>query len=150
MNVFGIDSLRFLFSANPGVAPAPLEKVASGGEISRLMLALKASLSDRSVLPTVVFDEIDVGISGEMAGKVASLMRQMSDKHQLIVITHLPQIAAAGTSHYQVFKETADNQVHTQVKLLSNQERTVEIAKMMSGEKWGNATLMAAQELIDH
>lgn len=150
MNAFGIDSLRFLFSANPGVAPAPLEKVASGGEISRLMLALKASLSDRSVLPTVVFDEIDVGISGEMAGKVASLMRQMSDKHQLIVITHLPQIAAAGTSHYQVFKETADNQVHTQVKLLSNQERTVEIAKMMSGEKWGNATLMAAQELIDH
>ena len=145
----GIDEVHFLFSANRGVAPAELEKVASGGEISRLMLAVKSTLSEKSVLPTVVFDEIDVGISGEMAGKVASLMQKMAQQRQLLVITHLPQIAAKGTCHYLVYKEVEGNTSRTKVTMLNSQQRAVEIAKMMSGEKWGESTLKAAQELIE-
>lgn len=145
----GIDEVKFLFSANRGVEAAELEKVASGGEISRLMLAVKSTLSENSVLPTVVFDEIDVGISGEMAGKVASLMQKMSQRRQLLVITHLPQIAAKGNSHYLVYKEVEGNTSRTKVSLLNAESRAIEIAKMMSGEKWGEATLKAAQELIE-
>lgn len=145
----GIDEVKFLFSANRGVAPAELEKVASGGEISRLMLAVKSTLSEKSVLPTVVFDEIDVGISGEMAGKVAALMQKMAQQRQLLVITHLPQIAAKGTCHYLVYKEVEGNTSRTKVTLLNPQQRAVAIAKMMSGEKWGESTLKAAQELIE-
>lgn len=145
----GMDEVHFLFSANRGVAPAELEKVASGGEISRLMLAVKSTLSEKSVLPTVVFDEIDVGISGEMAGKVAALMQKMAQQRQLLVITHLPQIAAKGTCHYLVYKEVEGEISRTKITLLKDQQRAVEIAKMMSGEKWGEATLKAAQELIE-
>lgn len=145
----GIDEVKFLFSANRGVEVAELEKVASGGEISRLMLAVKSTLSEKSVLPTVVFDEIDVGISGEMAGKVAALMQKMAQRRQLLVITHLPQIAAKGNSHYLVYKEVEGNTSRTKVTLLDAQTRAIEIAKMMSGEKWGEATLKAAQELIE-
>lgn len=145
----GIDEVEFLFSANRGVEVAELEKVASGGEISRLMLAVKSTLSEKSVLPTVVFDEIDVGISGEMAGKVAALMQKMAQRRQLLVITHLPQIAAKGNSHYLVYKEVEGNTSRTKVTLLDAQTRAIEIAKMMSGEKWGEATLKAAQELIE-
>ena len=145
----GIDEVKFLFSANRGVEVAELEKVASGGEISRLMLAVKSTLSEKSVLPTVVFDEIDVGISGEMAGKVATLMQKMAQRRQLLVITHLPQIAAKGNSHYLVYKEVEGNTSRTKVTLLDAQTRAIEIAKMMSGEKWGEATLKAAQELIE-
>ena len=145
----GIDEVKFLFSANRGVEVAELEKVASGGEISRLMLAVKSTLSEKYVLPTVVFDEIDVGISGEMAGKVAALMQKMAQRRQLLVITHLPQIAAKGNSHYLVYKEVEGNTSRTKVTLLDAQTRAIEIAKMMSGEKWGEATLKAAQELIE-
>ena len=145
----GIDEVKFLFSANRGVEVAELEKVASGGEISRLMLAVKSTLSEKSVLPTVVFDEIDVGISGEMAGKVAALMQKMAQRRQLLVITHLPQIAAKGNSHYLVYKEVEGNTSRTKVTLLDAKTRAIEIAKMMSGEKWGEATLKAAQELIE-
>lgn len=145
----GIDEVKFLFSANRGVEVAELEKVASGGEISRLMLAVKSTLSEKSVLPTVVFDEIDVGISGEMAGKVAALMQKMAQRRQLLVITHLPQIAAKGNSHYLVYKKVEGNTSRTKVTLLDAKTRAIEIAKMMSGEKWGEATLKAAQELIE-
>lgn len=145
----GIDEVKFLFSANRGVEVAELEKVASGGEISRLMLAVKSTLSEKSVLPTVVFDEIDVGISGQMAGKVATLMQKMAQHRQLLVITHLPQIAAKGNSHYLVYKEVEDDTTRTKVSLLDPETRIIEIAKMMSGEKWGDATLKAAQELIE-
>ena len=144
----GIDNTRFLFSANKGMPVAEVEKVASGGEISRLMLAVKSTLSDSSLLPTVVFDEIDVGISGEMAGKVANLMQNMAQKRQLLVITHLPQIAAKGNSHFRVFKDVVDGISHSHVQRLSNDERVAEIAKMMAGEKIGQSTLNAAQELI--
>lgn len=145
----GMDDVHFLFSANKGVEVAELEKVASGGEMSRLMLAVKSIISDRSVLPTVVFDEIDVGISGEIAGKVARMMKEMAATRQLLVITHLPQIAAAGSVHYQVFKEVDKDKSHTKVKKLNHSERVEEIAKMMSGEIVGQAALQAAQEIID-
>ena len=128
---------------------AELEKVASGGEMSRLMLAVKSVISDRSVLPTVVFDEIDTGISGEIAGKVAKLMKEMAQSRQLLVITHLPQIAAKGTSHYQVFKQVIGEKSHTQVRALDAAERIMEIAKMMSGDNCGDAALQAAKELIE-
>lgn len=145
----GMDDVRFLFSANKGVEVDELEKVASGGEMSRLMLAVKSTISDRSVLPTVVFDEIDVGISGEIAGKVARMMKDMSATRQLLVITHLPQIAAAGIVHYQVFKEVDKDKSHTKVKKLNHSERVEEIAKMMSGEIIGQAALQAAQDILD-
>lgn len=145
----GIDSVQYLFSANRGVTMAELEKVVSGGEMSRLMLAVKSVISDRSVLPTVVFDEIDTGISGEMAGKVAKLMKEMSDARQLLVITHLPQIAAKGSSHYQVFKQVIGEKSYTQVRKLEPSERIEEIAKMMSGDVCGDAALQAAKELIE-
>ena len=145
----GIDEVQYLFSANKGVDMAELEKVASGGEMSRLMLAVKSVISDRSVLPTVVFDEIDTGISGEMAGKVAKLMKEMSQARQLLVITHLPQIAAKGTSHYQVFKEVIGEKSRTQVRKLEREGRIQEIAKMMSGDACGEAALQAAKELIE-
>lgn len=144
----GIDNVQFFFSANKGVALSELDKVASGGEISRLMLAVKSTLSDKTVLPTVIFDEIDVGISGEIAGKVAHLMKEMSLSRQLLVITHLPQIAAHGKVHYQVYKEVVENKSYTKIKKLEKDERAVEIAKMMSGDKWSDAALLAAQELI--
>ena len=128
---------------------AELEKVVSGGEMSRLMLAVKSVISDRSVLPTVVFDEIDTGISGEMAGKVAKLMKEMSAARQLLVITHLPQIAAKGTSHYQVFKEVKGEKSYTQIQKLNNESRIKEIAKMMSGDVCGDAAQQAAKELIE-
>lgn len=145
----GIDSVQYLFSANKGVEMAELEKVVSGGEMSRLMLAVKSVISDRSVLPTVVFDEIDTGISGEMAGKVAKLMKEMSAARQLLVITHLPQIAAKGTSHYQVFKEVKGEKSYTQIQKLNNETRIKEIAKMMSGDVCGDAAQQAAKELIE-
>ena len=145
----GIDEVQYLFSANKGVAMAELEKVASGGEMSRLMLAVKSVISDRSVLPTVVFDEIDTGISGEIAGKVARLMKEMSQTRQLLVITHLPQIAAKGAFHYQVFKEVVGEKSHTQVRKLEPDGRILEIAKMMSGDACGDAALQAAKELIE-
>ena len=145
----GMDDVRFLFSANKGVEVDELEKVASGGEMSRLMLAVKSTISDRSVLPTIVFDEIDVGISGEIAGKVARMMKDMSATRQLLVITHLPQIAAAGSVHYQVFKEVDKDKSHTKVKKLNHSERVEEIAKMMSGEIIGQAALQAAQDILD-
>lgn len=144
----GIDTTQFLFSANKGLPAAEVEKVASGGEISRLMLSVKSTLSDSSFLPTVVFDEIDVGISGEMAGKVASLMHNMAQKRQLLVITHLPQIAAKGDAHFRVFKDVVSDVSHSHVKRLEPAERLEEIAKMMAGEKYGQNTLKAAQELI--
>ena len=145
----GMDEVQYLFSANKGVDMAELEKVASGGEMSRLMLAVKSVISDRSVLPTVVFDEIDTGISGEMAGKVAKLMKEMSQARQLLVITHLPQITAKGTSHYQVFKEVIREKSRTQVRKLEQAGRIQEIAKMMSGDACGEAALQAAKELIE-
>ena len=143
----GIDNVQFLFSANRGNELQEIEKTASGGEISRLMLALKSIINDNSLLPTVIFDEIDSGISGEVAGKVASLMQDMSRKHQLIVITHLPQIAAKGKLHYFVFKSISEDKTYTQIKSLNEDESIREIATMISGDQISNAALRTAKEL---
>jgi len=144
----GIDTVKFLFSANKGVDLMEVDKIASGGELSRLMLAVKSIITSNSFLPTVIFDEIDTGISGEIAGKVAQLMRAMAQTRQLLVITHLPQIAAKATLHYQVYKEEIQGKTYTNVKQLNEKDRVEEIAKMISGVSYGEAARMTAKELL--
>lgn len=129
----GIDRIRFWFSANKNTEPQPLEQIASGGEISRLMLCIKALIAGATALPTIIFDEIDTGTSGEMADKMGSIMQQMGSDMQVIAITHLPQIASKGYTHYVVYKEEKDEGTHTYMKKLSEEERVPEIARMLSG-----------------
>ena len=145
----GKDSLEFLFSANKGGQYGELKKVASGGELSRVMLAIKKILSENSQLPTIIFDEIDSGVSGEISNKMAHIMSQMSQKMQVITITHLPQIAAKGNQHYKVFKEEVNNITTTNLKQLSEDERIVEIAEMLSGKNISDTALTHAKELLN-
>ena len=145
----GLDKISFLFSANKGVSPEEIEKVASGGELSRLMLAIKSIISESSLLPTVIFDEIDTGISGEVAAKVANLMKDISSQRQLLAITHLPQIAAKGMLHYFVYKEVVNDKTYTNIRQIVDDERIEEIAKLMSGEKVGDSARNAASELMN-
>ena len=145
----GKDSLEFLFSANKGGQYGELKKVASGGELSRVMLAIKKILSENSQLPTIIFDEIDSGVSGEISNKMAHIMSQMSQKMQVITITHLPQIAAKGNQHYKVFKEEVNNITTTNLKQLSEDERIVEIAEMLSGKIISDSALTHAKELLN-
>ncbi len=144
----GLDEVKYLFSANRGATPNEIEKVASGGEISRLMLAIKSVISAANFLPTIIFDEIDTGISGETAGKVAAMMQDISQQRQLLVITHLPQVAAKGKLHYYIYKEIIDDNTYTNIRKLKEEEREQEIAKMMSGKQISAAALQAAKELI--
>ena len=145
----GKDSLEFLFSANKGGQYGELKKVASGGELSRVMLAIKKILSENSQLPTIIFDEIDSGVSGEISNKMAHIMSKMSQKMQVITITHLPQIAAKGNQHYKVFKEEVNNITTTNLKQLSEDERIVEIAEMLSGKNISDSALTHARELLN-
>ena len=145
----GKDNLEFLFSANKGGQYGELKKVASGGELSRVMLAIKKILSENSQLPTIIFDEIDSGVSGEISNKMAHIMSQMSQKMQVITITHLPQIAAKGNQHYKVFKEEVNNITTTNLKQLSEDERIVEIAEMLSGKNISDSALTHAKELLN-
>ena len=145
----GKDSLEFLFSANKGGQYGELKKVASGGVLSRVMLAIKKILSENSQLPTIIFDEIDSGVSGEISNKMAHIMSQMSQKMQVITITHLPQIAAKGNQHYKVFKEEVNNITTTNLKQLSEDERIVEIAEMLSGKNISDSALTHAKELLN-
>ena len=144
----GMDEVVFMFSANKGFAPQPINKVASGGELSRLMLCIKSLIADQVKLPTVVFDEIDSGISGEAAQKVATVMRQHAQSHQIIAISHLPQIAGKANQHLYVYKTNEGEQTQTAIKSLSPQERVEEIARMLSGENPSDKVLAAARELI--
>ena len=144
----GWDIVTFMFSANAGIAPADMSKIASGGEMSRIMLCLKSIITDSMYLPTIIFDEIDTGISGETASKVGQMMQQLADKHQVIAITHLPQIAARGHQHYLVYKQIADNQTYTHIKKLNQQEREQMIATMMSGENCTETAVATARELL--
>jgi DNA repair protein RecN (Recombination protein N) len=144
----GSDRIRFLFSANKGILYQELSRVASGGELSRLMLCLKSLLARLAHLPTIVFDEIDTGISGETAFKVGKLLREMAGSHQLIAITHLPQIAGRGEAHYFVYKAVTGKKTVTHVRKLNAEERIVEIAKMLSGEKPSAVALENAKELL--
>lgn len=145
----GTDTLELLFTANKGAAFGSLKKVASGGELSRIMLAVKAVLSQFKKLPTLIFDEIDTGVSGEVANKMASIMSSMSTSMQLLSITHLPQIAAKGEHHIKVYKEDVDNITYTRLKLLNENERIVEIAEMIGGKKLTDLAIAHAKELLN-
>lgn len=145
----GKDRLSFLFSANKGASFGTLKKVASGGELSRIMLAIKKVLSEHSKLPTIIFDEIDTGVSGEISNKIAHIMQQMSAQMQVITITHLPQIAAKGSQHYKVFKEELNGVTTTSLKQLSADERIVEIAEMLSGKNISDSAITHAKELLN-
>jgi DNA repair protein RecN (Recombination protein N) len=144
----GIDHIRFLFSANKGHALAEMSKVASGGELSRLMLAIKSLIASHTALPTIIFDEIDTGVSGEVANKVGQVMERLSANLQVITITHLPQIASKGSSHYFVYKDNATATTYTRIKQLDENERVLEIAKMLSGDNPGESALQNARELL--
>lgn len=148
MNEYGRNRIQFLFSANKGQDPAPMNKVASGGELSRLMLAIKSLISRHIALPTIIFDEIDTGISGEVAFKVGNLMEKLAESMQVITITHLPQIASKGSAHYYVYKEEKEEATHTNITLLKEGERVMEIAKMLSGENPGEFALQHAREML--
>ncbi|GAB3227861.1 DNA repair protein RecN [Hymenobacter seoulensis] len=144
----GIDVISILFTANKGAQPQTLSKAASGGEFSRLMLCIKYMLADKTALPTIVFDEIDTGISGEIAVKVGRMMQQMAKKHQLITISHLPQMAAAGDTHYFVYKEDRADRTVSRIRMLNLEERIQEIAQMISGAKPSQHAYQSARELL--
>ena len=148
LNVFGIDAIEFLFDANKSNRFEPLRKVASGGELSRLMLCIKSLVAQKLQLPTLIFDEIDTGISGEAAKQVGNIMKELSKDHQLISITHQPQIAAKANAHYFVYKAIKGDKIITAVKLLNNDERITAIAQMLSGEKPTAAALQNAREMV--
>jgi DNA repair protein RecN (Recombination protein N) len=145
----GKDELQFLFSANKGTDFGLLKKVASGGEMSRIMLAVKAILARYSKLPTLIFDEIDTGVSGEIAIKMGEIMKEMSLGMQIFAITHLPQIAAKGDAHFKVFKSTIGEDTQSELKLLSDEERVVEIAQMLSGTVVSDSALNHAKALLN-
>lgn len=145
----GQDKIAFMFSANKGMALRPVSQVASGGEIARVMLSLKAMISGAVKLPTIIFDEIDTGVSGKMAEKMAEIMEEMGEANrQVISITHLPQIAAKGNSHYKVEKHDTDSGTTSLMRRLSDEERIQEIAQMLSGENITDAALTNARELL--
>lgn len=144
----GADLAEFYISTNPGEPPRPLAKVASGGEISRIMLALKTILAKSERLPILVFDEIDVGISGEVARRVGESLQRLGAYHQIIAITHLPQIAALGEHHFLVEKHVAEGRTRTQIRRLSDEERAHAVAELVSGEVVSEAALASARELL--
>ena len=145
----GKDHLEFLFTANKGASFLPLKKAASGGELSRIMLAIKSVLSKYQQLPTIMFDEIDTGVSGEIAHKMGDIMNQMSASMQVFSITHLPQIAAKGQSHFKVFKQDIKNATVTSLKKLSHEERIDEIAQMLGGKKLSASAIAHANQLLN-
>ncbi len=145
----GKDRVQFNFSANAGQEPQPVNKVASGGELSRLMLAIKSIIAETSSLPTIIFDEIDTGISGEIAIKVGEIMENLGTNLQVIAITHLPQIAAKGSSHFKVYKAQNTTGTTTNIGLLNSEERIQEIAQMLGGAKPSDTAFMHAKELLN-
>ena len=149
-DVTGLDNVEFLFSANKNVQMQEVAKIASGGEIARLMLALKSIISHVKHLPTIVFDEIDTGVSGTMAEKMALVMQDMASDCQVLCITHLPQIAALGHWHYRVSKQETSNGTTSHIKLLTEEERVLEIANMLSGEQLTDAAINNAKSLLKY
>ena len=144
----GINQADFLFSANKQIAPENMAKIASGGELSRVMLSLKSLLTKNNNLPTIIFDEIDAGVSGEVADKVGQILSGMGKYMQVINITHLPQVASRGTRHYHVYKDDTDNSTFTRVKLLSPEERILEVARLLSGSEVTETAMKNARELL--
>lgn len=146
--VRGMNSVQFLFSANKGQSMQPIHRVASGGELSRVMLAIKSLVAKSSALPSIIFDEIDTGISGEVALRVGEVMSDLAAHMQVIAISHLPQIASKGQAHFKVYKEDLGEKTQSNIQLLTNDQRVVEIAQMLSGTNPGEAALQHAQELL--
>lgn len=147
-DINGTNQISFLFSGNKGQIPLPINKVASGGELSRLMLAIKSLVAVHTALPTIIFDEIDTGISGEVALRVGNIMEKLSGNMQVIAITHLPQIASKGNTHFCVYKNEENENAHTNIRQLNQEERILELAKMLSGNKPGESAIQNAKELL--
>ncbi len=147
-SIKGTDSIRFLFSANKGIAADDLRRVASGGELSRLMLSIKSAVSEYNYIPTLIFDEIDTGVSGEVAAKIGDIMQQMGQSLQLISITHLPQVASKAKHHYFIYKDNEGERTQSHIRLLNAEERVGEIAKMLSNDKVTPEALKAAEVLL--
>lgn len=145
----GVDDIEILFTANKGMAPQPLKTVASGGEFSRLMFCIKYILADRMSLPTIIFDEIDTGVSGEIALKMVNMMKEMAGRHQVITISHLPQVAAKGDYHYFVFKDNTAEKAVSRIRKLNEGERVEEIAKMIGGDHPSAIAYENAKELLE-
>lgn len=146
----GIDKVLFMFNANLGIKPGEISKIASGGELSRLMLAIKSLINKKQMLPTVIFDEIDTGVSGDIAGKVAGILKNMAQNHQVISISHLPQIASKADHHYKVYKLTEKNTTISTISKLADEERVEEVAQMLSSEKVTETAMGVARELLDN
>ena len=146
---YGNSELKILFSANKGMSMVPIEKAASGGEMSRVMLALQKIISEKRKLPTILFDEIDTGVSGDVAEKIGILLRNMGENLQLIAITHLPQVSAKANHHFKVEKDTDDNGAQTYVKRLKSDEIAIEIARLMSGEIITTEAILTAKNLMN-
>ena len=144
----GSDAIRFLFSANKGIAVDDLRRVASGGELSRLMLSIKSAVSDYNYIPTLIFDEIDTGVSGEVAAKIGNIMQKMGNALQLISITHLPQVASQADHHYYIYKDNEGERTQSHIRVLQHEERITEIAKMLSNDKVTPEALRAAEVLL--
>ncbi len=147
-NPGGMDEIELLFSANKGSSPQPLKKVASGGEFSRLLFAIKYLMADKMALPTLIFDEIDTGISGEVALQMVRMMKEISQNHQVICITHLPQVAGQGDLHYFVYKDNSSAKTVSKIKLLEGEGRIQELAKMIAGATPSASALESARELL--
>ncbi|MDR2292644.1 MAG: DNA repair protein RecN, partial [Prevotellaceae bacterium] len=147
-SLYGKDNVVFLFSANKEIAPQEIAKVASGGEISRLMLSLKSLVIENGMFPTIIFDEIDTGISGDVADKTGEIINNLAKNSQIINITHLPQIASKGNNHYFVYKKESTDTTTTNIRLLTPEERVMEIAKMLSGSDITKAAIDNAKELL--
>ena len=144
----GMDEIRFMFSANKSMAIQPVAQTASGGEISRLMLCIKAMIAGFTALPTIIFDEVDTGVSGDIADKMGHIMQDLGSKMQVFAITHLPQIAAQGKAHYFVYKEDVQDRTVTRIRLLDKEERVREVARMLSGSALTEASLANAKDLL--
>jgi DNA repair protein RecN (Recombination protein N) len=145
----GTDEISMMFSANSGQPEAPVGKVASGGELSRLMLAIKSVMARHTALPTLIFDEIDTGISGETAVRVGNVIADLQKNMQVICITHLPQIASKGEAHYYVYKQENEGKTNTGIRKLYRDERIQVIAEMLGGKEPGQSALEHAKELLD-
>jgi DNA repair protein RecN (Recombination protein N) len=145
----GIDNADFLFSANKQTEPENIARIASGGELSRVMLSLKSMLTKNNNLPTIIFDEIDSGVSGEVADKVGQILSGMGKYMQVVNITHLPQVASRGTQHFHVYKEDTKDSTITRIRLLSDEERVLEVARLLSGSEITETAIKNASELIN-
>lgn len=147
-SLHGLDTIEMLFSANKGIRPQELKEVASGGEFSRLIFAVKYLIADKTALPTIIFDEIDTGVSGQVALQMIGMMKSMAQNHQVISISHLPQFAAGGDAHYFVYKDHSSERSVSKIRLLEKEDRITEIAKMIGGETPGASAIESAKELL--